>query len=257
MFGFGQQNQENVGEDVYIEVSVSLKTLYLGKTLRVHHKKQILCPHCGGSGADRPEDKRECGRCRGKGMIITSKQVAPGFVTRQQSPCESCDGKGFRITSTCHECGGHKVKAGSDSFMLMIEPGMPDGYEIRGFEREGHQAPEMIPGDIIFRLRTLSDPTVKREGDDLHVEMHISLLESLLGFERDYIHFDGHGVPIKREGVTPYGHVEKVASEGMPKFDPLYSSEDGNGDLYVTFVVDFPLQVDEKHHSALKEIFSA
>jgi DnaJ-class molecular chaperone len=42
----------------------------------------------------------------------------------------------------------------------------------------------ITPGDVIFKLRQAQHPRFRRDGDNLHHEMHLSLREALLGFSR-------------------------------------------------------------------------
>jgi DnaJ-related protein SCJ1 len=48
-----------------IKVKVSLEDLYNGKEMEVKYTRQIICPHCRGSGADNPEDVKTCPHCKG------------------------------------------------------------------------------------------------------------------------------------------------------------------------------------------------
>ena len=61
-----------------------------------------------------------------------------------------------------------------------IERGMASDAQIK-FERESEQSPGITPGDVIFRLHTPAHSRFRRDGDDLHHEMTISLKEALLG----------------------------------------------------------------------------
>jgi DnaJ-related protein SCJ1 len=78
-FGGGQQG-EKTGPGIKIKVKVSLEDLYNGKEMEVKYTRNIICPHCRGSGANNPEDVKECPKCRGQGVIIREQQLAPGFV---------------------------------------------------------------------------------------------------------------------------------------------------------------------------------
>lgn len=86
---------------------------------------------------------------------------------------------------------------------------MASDAEIR-FERQSEQAPGMTPGDVIFKLKTQSHPRFRRDRDDLHMDLHLSLREALLGFQRSVKHLDGRDVPISHKGVTQPFEVRKV-----------------------------------------------
>lgn len=73
---------------------------------------------------------------------------------------------------------------------LPSERGMPDNHEIV-FEREAEQAPNIIPGDVIVKLKTKKHAVFTRRGDDLLMQLSITLKEALVGFKRRVVHLDG------------------------------------------------------------------
>lgn len=55
---------------------------------------------------------------------------------------------------------------------------------------------------MIFKLRQVKHKLFRRDGNNLHVSLTISLREALLGFKKELIHLDGHPVVIERKGIT-------------------------------------------------------
>ena len=114
----------------------------------------MLCDHCRGVGAERPEDVETCSLCGGRGVREVHQQMAPGFVMRQEvqyvarvrvtpahpcrivslppasSRCNKCGGKGKTVKRKCSVCGGNKVIRGSNQITVDIERGMPDGFQV-------------------------------------------------------------------------------------------------------------------------------
>ena len=99
----------------------------------------------------------------------------------------------------------------------------------------------MSPGHLIFTILELPHPTFKRERNDLHTVMQVTLKEALLGFEKEIKHLDDHIVTVKKDGVVQPGDIVKVRGEGMPVHQ---SSE--TGDLYVKIEIVFPSELTEK-----------
>ena len=65
---------------------------------------------------------------------------------------------------------------------INVKPGWKSGTKIT-FQREGDQAPNKIPADIVFIIRDKPHPHFKREGSDLKYTCQISLKE----VRRDYV----------------------------------------------------------------------
>ena len=107
----------------------------------------------------------------------------------------------------------------------------------------------MRAGIVKVRIEELPHKVFERHGDNLKMYMHISLKESLIGFEREIKHLDGHLVEVDHSGkVTKPGQIEKIKGEGFVKSD--FS---GNfGDLIITFVVDYPKELTEEQNNLWK-----
>jgi len=249
--GGGQRQQGGMpkGQDLEFPLVVTLKDLYLGKEIRAAHRKQKLCSHCRGTGAENPGDVKTCTTCKGKGVVIKMQRLGPGFMTQTQQPCHVCGGKGKTVTSTCHKCHGHKVEIGEDVLTIDIERGMRQGQKIK-FSGMGDEMPDMQPGDISFVIVEAPHPVFERDGDDLNAKFSISLVEALTGFSKELEHLDGRKVLIERKGVTIPDQVIQIEGEGMPL--PEYGSE--KGDLFVKIHVEFPKSLSAAQQSEIKKI---
>jgi len=239
------------GPSVTIEVQVSLEDLYNGKDIEVLQRRQTLCPKCRGTGAKDPDDVKSCPACDGTGFRIVTQRLGPGFVTKTQTTCDQCGGKGKTVTSTCEYCSGKKTSRGDQMINIFIERGMPDGFEIKS-EEDADEAPERTPGDLIFKLVTVSHKRFTRKGNDLYMQYTIPLLQALIGFTKTFNHLDGHEVKVERTEITPPGFVLKLSGEGMP----VHDSPDVYGDLYITFVIQFPDKLTETQKEEVKKLFS-
>ena len=80
MYSGGGGAQERTGPDMTVKLKVSLEDLYKGKDMQVKYTRKTICPHCRGSGADDPDHVETCTKCKGQGVVIEKKQIAPGFV---------------------------------------------------------------------------------------------------------------------------------------------------------------------------------
>ncbi|CAG8565346.1 498_t:CDS:2, partial [Paraglomus occultum] len=253
-FGGGRHSrtdpEETKGPPIKHDVDVQLKELYLGKDINVDVSKQTLCTHCGGNGARSADDIVICSACGGRGVKLVTQKMGGGGILQMQTTCDVCEGRGKTIKAKCPHCKGKKVQRMNEVLTIVVEKGMSDGEEIT-MEKEGDEAPETVPGDIIFTLRMVPDPVFTRKGDDLYTEKTITLLESLVGFESYITHLDGRKIHVRRNAVTPCDFVEKLKGEGMPK----RKSKNQKGDLYIQFSVDFPKAVNATVKEELKKYF--
>uniref|UniRef100_A0A8C1JAE2 DnaJ heat shock protein family (Hsp40) member A2a n=1 Tax=Cyprinus carpio TaxID=7962 RepID=A0A8C1JAE2_CYPCA len=244
LFGFmgGQGRSRNGGrrrgEDMVHPLKVSLEDLYNGKTTKLQLSKNVLCSTCNGQGG-KSGAVQKCTACRGRGMRIMIRQLAPGMVQQMQSVCTDCNGEGEVISEKdrCKKCEGKKVIKEVKILEVHVDKGMKHGQKIT-FGGEADQAPGSEPGDIVLVLQEKEHETYKREGNDLSMTHKIGLVEALCGFHFTLKHLDGRQIVVKYPAgkVIEPGSVRVVRGEGMPQYRNPFEK----GDLFIKFDVQFP-----------------
>lgn len=89
--------------------------------------------------------------------------------------------KRIKITKQVLTSDGRTTVPQDKILTFKVQKGWKKGTKIR-FEKEGDQGYGIIPADIIFELHEKPHPRFKRDGDNLHYTVDVSLLESLTGF---------------------------------------------------------------------------
>ena len=159
--GGGRQRNRNKGPDAKVQMRVSLEDLYNGKMVQQSISRLV---HCKGCREDPRSDR--CRKCRTKcpnEVKMVQRQMAPGFVvnTQQEVPSkEKCD-----MEKTVLD--------------VYLERGMGDG-EVITFKGKSERRPGQIPGDVHVVLKERKHHTFRREGNDLHMTMKLTLKEALL-----------------------------------------------------------------------------
>jgi len=229
------------GEDISHPLKVSLEDLYNGKTVKLAINRDKMCSDCNGKGGKDGAEK-VCSDCNGRGAKVQLRQIGPGMVQQIQSACPSCKGAGKTISEKdkCKTCKGKKVIKDRKILEVNVEKGMKNGQKIK-FSGEADEAPDTIPGDVVFVVQEREHDTFKRKGADLVKTMNISLAESLCGFTRTITHMDGRVLRIdsKPGAVVKPDSVKMIQGEGMPYHGNPFSK----GRLFVHFRVDFPATV--------------
>ena len=190
-FGGGDSGEPETpkGRTVTVELQVTLRDLYLGRVFQVTRDKAVFRPAKG---------TRKC-NCKTR---MTTRQIAPGMY--QQIP-----------TQQCEQCPGMALGRESETIRVEVEKGSQDGTEISFFE-QGEPLLDGEPGDLRFKLVTVDASGFVRTGNDLALDVSLTLAEALVGFTKTVQHLDGHAVELAREGVTSHGEVQRVRGQGMP-----------------------------------------
>ena len=100
------------------------------------------------------------------------------------------------MAAKCAHCVGRRLVNDNKLIDLTIEKGMANGETII-LEKEAEQVPDLAKGDLIFTVRQKKHSKFSRVGDNLYMDLPISLEESLLGFKKTIVHLDGHTFEVK------------------------------------------------------------
>ncbi|RVX01487.1 DnaJ protein ERDJ3B [Vitis vinifera] len=202
----------------------------MGGSLKVWREKNVLKPAPG---------KRRC-NCRNE---VYHKQIGPGmFQQMTEQVCEQCP-------NVKYEREGYFITVDIEKGMQMGKLDFPCVLQEVVFYDDGEPIVDGEPGDLKFRIRTAPHDQFRREGNDLHTTVTITLVQALVGFEKTIKHLDEHLVNIGSKGITKPKEVRKFKGEGMP----LHFSTK-KGDLYVTFEVLFPSSLTEEQKTKIQEI---
>jgi len=247
--GFQSSNSQNRLPDATIDFVVTLDELYNGAQKTVSFKRNVVCKHCKGTGAEGGE-VTICSKCKGSGVIMVEQQVMPGFVMQTQSTCPKCQGKGKTHKHACSICHGNGVHPQFTTLDVLIEKGMPDGYQIK-YERMSEQKPGFLPGDVIVKLRLQQHAFYVRTENDIHTMVDLSLTQALLGFDLNIEHLDKHYVNLKHDDITSHNQKREYKHEGMP----LHNTPSEFGELFITYTIKFPDSITSYQRNVLLELF--
>lgn len=108
--------------------------------------------------------------------------------------------------------------AGGQSMEVRIPPGVSDGGSIRlrGKGRPGMQGGP--PGDLIITLRVEPHPVFRREGDDVHVEVPITVVEAMTGASIEVPTLSG-SVRLRVPEKSQTGQTLRVRGRGVARKD--------------------------------------
>ncbi|KAH7727723.1 heat shock protein 40 [Aphelenchoides avenae] len=247
--GFSRQ-RETKARDTIHQLSVPLEKLYNGCTKTLKVSRHVICAKCNGAGGNK-DSITKCNNCGGTGAEIHHAQIGPGLVQRIQRTCPQCQGEGEVIKDQCKQCKGKKRVKSEETIDVHIEKGMKDGHKIT-FYGKGDQEVGLEPGNIIIVIDELEHPVYTRGGDNLIVNLSVTLTEALCGFTKHIETLDKrtlvfHQLPGE---VVKHNDTRVIHGEGMPHF----KHPDEKGDLIINFKVDFPEVIPTKNLDKLSKL---
>ena len=208
----------------------------------------VLCDICEGTGSKSKAKPKVCGDCNGTGEIQQVQRSFLGNVMTSR-PCGRCQGTGEIIADPCTNCGGDgRVKSRRD-LTVNVPAGISDGMRIR-MAGQGEVGPGGGPaGDLYVEVHAEPHPVFTREGDDLHVTIHVPMVDAALGTSLDVEDLVGENIAVEVEPGTQPAQTMRVEGRGMPRL-----RGEGSGDLIAHVDVQVPTKLDGKSRELLEKL---
>ncbi|HEX8976846.1 MAG TPA: J domain-containing protein [Solirubrobacteraceae bacterium] len=239
----GAQPRQARGRDLETEVSLSFDQAVHGAQVSLAVPTSQPCPTCNGSGAKPGTVPRVCPVCNGRGLESQSQ----GIFSMSQ-PCSGCHGSGTVIDDPCPTCKGTGAQRSVRRMRVNIPAGVREGSRIRlaGKGEPGLRGAD--PGDLFVITRVIESPVFKRTGDNLEVEVPLTIPEALQGGVIEVPTLTG----VKRLRVAPgtrHGTVQRLRGEG-----PQRLGGKGHGDIHYRFVIDVPASLSPEQSEAVDRL---
>jgi len=250
IFGFGgggrRAPRESRGQDIQIEMQISLHDAAFGFKKTIELYKHIKCPHCKGDLAEPGSKVETCNTCKGQGQIMRVQRTFIGNI-QTSSICPDCHGQGKKIHEPCHECRGQGIVKKKEEIEINIPAGIEDGATIRYSGQGEAGAKGGRVGDLYVRVDIRPERNFERHGADLLTRKKISFIQAILGDKVDIQTLDGE-VSLKIPAGTQPGTKLRLKDKGMTKFERR-----DRGDLYVEIEVEIPDNLSRAQRKLLEE----
>ena len=228
--GFGGGQRRAKGTNLRVRVTLTLEEIVLGveKKIKVKRKKQapgvsyVTCKTCGGSGQT---------------MRITNT-----ILGRMQSAttCSTCNGAGQSLRHRPSGADAYGMVSQEETVSIKIPAGVEDDMQLK-VSGKGNEAPgQGLSGDLIVQISVKEHPQLKREGNNLHLDLYISISDAVLGTYNE-IDTVGGSVRIKLEAGIQSGKILRLKGKGVPSLNGY-----GTGDLLVHVSVWTPEQLTKE-----------
>lgn len=162
--------------------------------------------------------------------------------------CPRCHGTGTEKNRVCPQCGGVGRVLATKRFDVSIPKGVREGQRIR-LAGQGAAGPNNGPrGDLFLIAHFPDDPKWTRKGDDLHIDLPVSIYDLVLGGDVRVPTMTGE-VSMTVPAGTQSNKLLRLAGKGMPKL-----RESGFGDEYVRLVGQLPTNLTDKETKLFREL---
>jgi molecular chaperone DnaJ len=226
------------GPDLESTLEIDLLSAIRGTTATISLSKPVECPTCHGSGTE--GGGTTCAECSGSGQ--TKVGTGPLSFNRR---CPRCNGTGKIDQRACPQCAGAGRTEKVERLNVKIPAGVDDGSRIRLAGKGGAGIGGAPPGDLYIVTRVRPHPRLERRGQDLYLEVPVTVGEAMHGATIDVPTPDG-AVKLKVPLGSQSGAKLRLRSKGVPEMKGA-----GRGDLYVVLMIQIPTDGTERVREAV------
>ena len=217
-FGGGGGGPRRVkGSNLRIKVKLTLEEIAFGVEKKVKVKRKVQAPGVS---------YKTCSTCNGQGQVMRVTNTILGRM-QSASTCPTCGGSGQILELKPANADAQGMIIDDETVSIKIPAGVVDGMQLK-VANKGNDAPgNSVPGDLIVAIEEIEHEFLKREGENLHLDLYISFAEAVLGVTKEIDAVRGK-VRIKLEEGIQSGKILRLKGKGIPNINGYAS-----GDLLV------------------------
>lgn len=242
--GFGGRSSGGGGRRVFkgsnlrIRVKLSLEEIANGVEKKLKLKR--LVPADGVSF-------KTCATCQGSGQTYRVTNTILGQM-RAASTCPTCGGLGKVIDKKPSGADEHGMLKKEETVSVKIPAGVVDGMQLK-VSGKGNAGPMGgVNGDLLVLIEEQEHETLKRDGNNIHYDLYISMPDAVLGTKVDIPTVNGKA-RIKLDEGTQSGRILRLRNKGLPSLEGY-----GTGDLMVHINVWTPKNVSAEQKKFFEQM---
>ena len=170
-------------------------------------------------------------------------------VTLQvEDVCPRCHGTGTDRSRICPQCHGTGRVRETKKFDVTIPRGVRDGQRIRLAGQGASGRNGGARGDLYLVVHLAADGAYERRGDDLYVDLPVSIYDLILGGDVRVPTMTGD-VTMTIPAGTQNNKMLRLTGKGMPRL-----KDGGFGDEYVRLIGQLPTNLTDKEQKLFREL---
>jgi molecular chaperone DnaJ len=224
--------QQRKGSNLRIKLKLSLDEIANGveKKIKVHRLVK----------ADGVTFKT-CTTCQGSGQIRKVVNTMLGQMV-SATTCSACDGSGQIVDKKPQGVDSSGLVSKEEVISVKIPAGVSDGMQL-SMAGKGNEAPGGgVAGDLLILIEEQEDKQLKRDGNNLIYDLHISFIDAALGTNVEVPSVNGR-VKIKVDPGTQSGKVLRLRGKGLKD---ISGYETGDQLIYVNVWTPKKLTAEER-----------
>ncbi len=230
--GGGGRSRQRKGSNLRIKLKLSLDEIANGVEKKIKVNRLVQAEGV---------TFKTCNTCNGQGQVRKVVNTMLGQMVSTNT-CPTCSGSGQILDKRPPGVDSSGLVSKEDLITVKIPAGVADGMQL-SMSGKGNEAPGGgIAGDLLILIEETEDQHLKRDGNNLIYDLHISFIDAALGTSVEVPSIGGK-VRVKIEPGTQSGKILRLRGKGVKDINGY-----GTGDqlIYVNVWVPKKLSAEEK-----------
>lgn len=244
--GFGGNNSSRPmkGPDTIVNMELTFDEAVFGTKKDITLTLNETCDECHGKGGF---DEETCDECHGSGSITSEQQTIFGaFMTK--TACPKCEGKGKVYKKGCKKCHGQGAVRVQKEIEVKVPAGVDTGNQLR-IKDKGQAGTNGGPnGDIYIEFIVKPHPIYKREGNDIYLDLPVTVSEAALGCKKKVPTLYGP-ITLTIPAGSQSNDKHRVRGKGVENVNSF-----GKGDMYIVLKVKTPQKLTKEQKKLFEEL---
>ena len=235
--GGGRGRRTRKGTNLRIKLKLTLQEIANGVEKKIKVNRLIVDP----------ETKfTNCSTCNGTGQVrkVTNTMLGQMMST---STCPTCGGTGQTVDSRAPGTDSSGMKRQEEVISIKIPAGVSEGMQL-SMSGKGNEVAGGIPGDLLIVVEETADDTLKRDGNNVIFDLHVSFLDAALGTDVEVPTINGK-VRIKIDAGTQSGKILRLRGKGIKDIEGY-----GTGDQLIHVNVWTPKTLSKEEKATLESL---
>ena len=202
------------------------------------------CDECNGAGGT---GASTCSTCHGSGQVRTTTNSILGQIVTNQT-CPDCDGKGKTFKHKCSHCNGKGYVINNKNITVNVPAGINTGDRLRLSKKGEAGTNGGSPGDLYLEFVVSRHKFFERDGDDIFLEVPLTLTEALLGTKKKIPTLYGN-LKVQVQPGTSTGDKERIRGKGVNN-----ESKRRKGDMYIIYKVYTPNKLTREQKNLINKL---
>jgi len=236
--GFGGGQRRSKGSNLRIRVSLDLKEIVLGVEKKIKVKRKVKA---------KGVTYKNCNSCNGSGQVTRVTNTILGRM-QSASTCPTCNGSGQVVSNRPSNSDLNGLVDFEETVLVKIPAGVEDGMQLKVSGKGNDSKGNGVSGDLIVLIQENEHPFLKREGNNLHYDLYISISDAVLGVSKEIETVTGN-VRIKLEPGIQSGKILRLRGKGLSSINSY-----GSGDLLVHINVWTPKILNKEQKNFFEQM---